>query len=183
MPDAEPDDGFWLVNGPIRLVNGPGRKDACLGGDEGGGMSSTGKSASATSMATGCGTGFEFMIASTPVLYCACARDCSSLYCRRCSASIARNSISLVACAIFALRCASCSARFCSILGAECGFLCFKTCCDCDALIGGAGAGAGTGAGAGAGTGAGAGAGTGAGGSVFGCAGGSALGWAGFSSL
>ena len=160
------------MNGPIRLVNGPGRECACLGG-VGDGMSSTGKSASATSMATGCGTGFEFMIAFTPVLYCACARDCSSLYCRRCSASIARNSISLVACAIFALRFASCSARFCSFSDAECGFLCFKTCCDCDALIGGAG----TGAGAGTGTG------TGAGGSAFGCAGGSAFGWAGFSSL
>ena len=67
-PDAEPEDGFWLVNGPIRLENGPGRDDTCLGG-AGGGMSSTGKSASGTSMATGCGTGSEFMIASTPVLY------------------------------------------------------------------------------------------------------------------
>ena len=93
------------------------------------------------------------------------------------TASIALNSISLVACAIFALRGASCYVRFCSISGTECGFLCFKTCCDCDALIGGAGAGTGTDTGADAGTG------TGAGGSSFGCAGGSAFGWAGFSSL
>ena len=145
-------------------------------------------------MSTAWGTGSELRIAPTPVLDRTCARDCSSLYCRRpssyardCSLRARTSSSALCACvtsasaeftlcAMSALR-ASRSARFCS-----------RSALRSDARLG-ADAGTGAGMGAGAGTGIGGFPGItnvnlGAGGcSVFGCAGGSALGWAGFSSL